>query len=61
MMKFSLPVIHVLAVRARVGEALVTLWTLVRLFSTVESPVLHQVMFVLESLVTSVALMRPLV
>ena len=46
------PVIDVLAVRAAVREALVTLWTLERLLPAVESLVLGQVVLMFESLVT---------
>ena len=54
-----LPVIHMLTVRAGVGELLETFLALVGLLPAVQSPVFYQVMFVLESLVTALALVGP--
>lgn len=52
--------VHVLAVRTAVGEALQTLKTLERLLAGVESLVLSQVVLVLEGLVAYVTLVGSL-
>lgn len=52
--------VHVLAVRTAVGEALQTLETLERLLAGVESLMLRQVVLVLKSLEAYVALVRSL-
>lgn len=49
------PILHVLAVWARVGEALVTVGTAEWLLSTVEAFVFCQMMALLESLVADIA------
>lgn len=54
------PVVHVLTVRARMGEALQALRALEGFLATVQTLVLRQVMLVLERLVAHVALVRPL-
>ena len=53
--------VDVLAVRARVGEAFEALWALERLLARVESPVLGEVVLVLERLVAVRALVGALV
>ena len=54
-----IPVVYVLTVRAAVGEPLLAFWTLKWFLSTVQSPVLGQVVFVFESLLTIRAFMWP--
>lgn len=54
------PVVHVLAVRARVGELFVALAALERLLARVQPLVLGQVVLVLERLRTLHALVRTL-
>ena len=54
-----IPVVYVLTVRAAVGEPLLAFWTLEWFLSTVQSPVLGQVVFVFESLLTIRAFMWP--
>ena len=51
--------VYVLTVRAAVGEPLLAFWALERFFPTVQSPVLGQVVFVFESLLTIRAFMWP--
>ena len=51
--------VYVLTVRAAVGEPLLAFWTLKWFLSTVQSPVLGQVVFVFESLLTIRAFMWP--
>lgn len=53
-------VVHVLTVRAGMGEALQALGTLEGLFAAVQAFVLGQVVFVLERLRTLLALVRSL-
>lgn len=53
-------VVHVLAIRARMGEALETLLALERLLAAVQTLVLRQVVLVLERFRAHVALIRPL-
>ena len=52
--------VHVLAVRARVGEALEALEALVGLLAAVQSFVFHQVMLMLECSRAFLTLVRPL-
>ena len=44
--------VYVLTIRAAVGEPLLAFWTLEWFLATVQSPVLRQVVFVFESLLT---------
>ena len=53
--------VHVLTVGARVRKLLVTFAALERFLSCVKSLVLYQVMFVLESFVTTITGMRSVV
>lgn len=54
------PVVHVLAVRTRMGEPLQALAALERLLAAVQTLVLGQMVLVLEGFRTLVALVRPL-